>query len=172
MSDDLPLDSPIRRLARATIATALVDALFSSTLAVVAYGTPAARVWTGVASTILGPSALNGGAAMVALGLVLHVEVALTWSLVLMALSHRSRRIAALLATRRGTFAVAAIYGACVWTVMSLLVIPLLVHREPGFSARWWVQLAGHVPFVGLPIAWGIGYRARHAASRRLPAAP
>jgi len=36
--------------------------------------------------------------------------------------------------------------------VMSLVVIPLLVHHAPTFSIRWWIQLVGHFPFVGLPI--------------------
>ena len=36
---------------------------------------------------------------------------------------------------------------------MSLVVIPLLVHRPPSITFRWWVQLIGHAPFVGLPIA-------------------
>ena len=39
-----------------------------------------------------------------------------------------------------------------VWMVMSLIVIPALVHRPPTIGIRWWVQLIGHIPFVGLPI--------------------
>jgi hypothetical protein len=37
--------------------------------------------------------------------------------------------------------------------VMFLGVIPLLVHRPPTIGVRWWVQLIGHFPFVGVPIA-------------------
>jgi hypothetical protein len=37
--------------------------------------------------------------------------------------------------------------------VMSLAVIPLLLQRPPAIGFRWWVQLLGHVPFVGVPIA-------------------
>jgi hypothetical protein len=44
------------------------------------------------------------------------------------------------------------VYGPFVWLVMSLLVIPILAHRTPAFSVRWWVQLIGHIPFVGVPI--------------------
>ena len=40
---------------------------------------------------------------------------------------------------------------------MSLVVIPLLVRRPPTIGFRWWVQLVGHFPFVGLPIVAGIG---------------
>lgn len=42
---------------------------------------------------------------------------------------------------------------AFAWSaVMSLIVIPLLVHRPPTITVRWWIQLLGHIPFVGLPI--------------------
>jgi hypothetical protein len=37
---------------------------------------------------------------------------------------------------------------------MSLIVIPLLVHRPPVIVPRWWVQFFGHAIFVGLPIVW------------------
>jgi len=40
--------------------------------------------------------------------------------------------------------------------IMSLVVIPLLVHRPPTITIRWWVQLVGHVPFVAIPIAAGV----------------
>jgi hypothetical protein len=35
---------------------------------------------------------------------------------------------------------------------MSLAVIPLLLHRPPAITVRWWIQFVGHAPFVGLPI--------------------
>ena len=57
---------------------------------------------------------------------------------------------------RYGALKVAAVFGPCVWIVMSLAVIPLLVHRPPSFTNRWFIQLIGHFPFVGLPIVWSI----------------
>jgi hypothetical protein len=36
--------------------------------------------------------------------------------------------------------------------VMSLAVIPILVHRPPAITYRWWIQWFGHIPFVGIPI--------------------
>ena len=51
---------------------------------------------------------------------------------------------------------VACVYGPCVWLVMSSIVVPLLLHRSPTISIRWWVQLIGHAPFVGLPIVASI----------------
>ena len=47
---------------------------------------------------------------------------------------------------------VASWYGPLVWLVMSLAVIPMLVQRAPAITFRWWVQLIGHIPFVGFPI--------------------
>jgi hypothetical protein len=48
------------------------------------------------------------------------------------------------------------VYGPMIWLVMSLLVIPTLRHAPAAFGFRWAVQLAGHFPFVGLPIVWSI----------------
>jgi uncharacterized membrane protein YagU involved in acid resistance len=64
----------------------------------------------------------------------------------------RSPSIRTVLASRGGVMKVAAVYGPCIWIVMSLIVIPLLVHRPPAINVRWWIQLVGHVVFVGLPI--------------------
>jgi uncharacterized membrane protein YagU involved in acid resistance len=51
----------------------------------------------------------------------------------------------------------AALYGPFIWMVMSLAVIPLLVHRPPTVGVRWWVQFFGHIPFVGVPIVASSG---------------
>ena len=57
------------------------------------------------------------------------------------------------------------LYGPFVWAVMSLVVIPLLVHRPPTIGARWWIQFLGHFPFVGLPIvASSVGWPERKQA--------
>jgi uncharacterized membrane protein YagU involved in acid resistance len=59
--------------------------------------------------------------------------------------------------TPYGVAKVAAVYGPFIWLMMSLVVIPLLTHRPPTITYRWWVQLIGHFPFVGLPIVASIG---------------
>ncbi|MDQ6769919.1 MAG: hypothetical protein M3Z54_08030 [Gemmatimonadota bacterium] len=59
--------------------------------------------------------------------------------------------------TRYGVLKVASVYGPFIWLVMSLLVIPLFLHRPPTITSRWWVQLIGHIPFVGLPIVASLG---------------
>ena len=44
------------------------------------------------------------------------------------------------------------VYGMSIWLIMSLGVIPALVHRPPNITLRWWVQLIGHIPFVAGPM--------------------
>lgn len=149
-----PIDArdSLVRILRAGLVTAVVDGLFSSLLVVFAYGSTATRMFQGVASTLLGSSALTGGARTAAVGVAMHVGVAFGWSAVFVLLVLRSARVRRALAARYGVLRVAAIYGPAIWLVMSLAVIPILLHRPPNLSIRWWVQLIGHIPFVALPI--------------------
>jgi hypothetical protein len=137
------------KLVRAGLLTAISDGLFSTVLVTFFYGSTPARLWQGVASTV--------GASTVLLGLLMHVAVAFWWSAVFLFVVLRAGWVRDLLASPHGTVKVAALYGPCVWLVMSLVVIPILAHHAPAISFRWWVQLIGHFPFVGLPIVASIG---------------
>lgn len=143
----------LSRLVRAGLLTAITDGLFSSVLNVVAYRSTVSRLFQGVASTLLGNDAFDGGASTALVGVLMHIGVAFAWSAVFLFLVMRSRWIRDLLASPYGPAKVGALYGPLVWIAMSLAVIPLLVHRPPTIAARWWVQLIGHIPFVGIPIA-------------------
>jgi hypothetical protein len=145
---------PLSRWVRAGLFTALSDGLFSSVLSAFFYGSTVARLWQGVAATLLGPSALQGGTRTVAIGLVMHFCVAFTWSAVFVFLLMRAGFVQRVLASPGGAFKVAAVYGPFIWLVMSLIVIPTLLHRPPTFTIRWWIQLIGHFPFVALPMVW------------------
>jgi hypothetical protein len=103
----------------------------------------------------------NGGMPAAALGVVMHFGVALAWSALLLLLVMRSPRLRGILDSPYGPFKVAAVYGPIVWIVMSVVVIPLLVHRPAAINIRWWIQLLGHIAFVGLPITWSIGRGSR-----------
>jgi hypothetical protein len=149
-------DAP-SRLVRAWLLTAVVDGLFSSVLAAVFYGSTVTRLWQGVAAVLLGPAASEGGAHTALIGVLMHLGVAFGWSAVFLLVFMRLPVIRQLLATRYGTVKVAAFYGPFIWLVMSLVIIPLLVHRPPANTYRWWIQLIGHFPFVGLPIVASIG---------------
>jgi hypothetical protein len=150
------------RLLRAWLATGVVDGLFAVVLNVYILRTATAqRLFQGIASTILGKAAMAGGATTAAIGLAMHFGVALGWSALFLLLVTRSARIRAVLDSPYGALKVAAVYGPVIWIVMSLVVIPLLVHRAPAINTFWWIELVGHIPFVGLPIAAFIGSGSR-----------
>jgi hypothetical protein len=147
----------LSRLVRAGLLTGVSDGLFSSLLSVLFYHSTVTRLFQGVASTLFGRAALDGGTPAALLGVVMHFGVAFGWSAVFLFLVIRLPRIQGVLSSRFGVLKVASLYGPFVWIVMSLAVIPLLLHRPPVISSRWWIQLVGHLPFVGLPIVASIG---------------
>jgi hypothetical protein len=147
----------LSRLVRAGLVTGVIDGLFSSALSVFAYGSTVTRLWQGVAATLLGPEALNGGMSTAVIGLLMHFGVAFGWSAVFLFLAARSAWIRRLLTSRYGAIKTASLYGPLVWMVMSFAVIPLLTGRPPAINYRWWIQFFGHIPFVALPIAMSIG---------------
>ena len=147
------------RLARAGLLTALVDGTFSGVLAAGVYGSSVARLFQGVAATLLGPAALDGGTRTALVGVLMHVGVAFGWSAVFLLLYAGSAALRRATAAPGGVVAVAAVYGPCVWLVMSLVVMPLLRHQPTPITYRWWIQLVGHFPFVGLPIVASIASR-------------
>ena len=140
------------RFLLAGLLTGIIDGLFSSVLSVAFYDSSVPRLFKGVASVLLGADALNGGAATVAIGILMHFGVAFAWSAVFLFLIMRWSRVRAVLASPAGIALIAALYGPFIWMFMSLVVIPTLAHRPPTINIRWWVQLIGHFPFVGLPI--------------------
>lgn len=146
----------VARLIRAGVTTAITDGLFSSVLVMFFYNSTFARLWQGVASTVIGPSAFDGGSRMVALGLAMHVGVAFAWSAVFLLAFDALPPIRRVAASGSGALALAAIYGPVIWMTMSCLVIPSMTHRPPTIAFRWWVQFFGHIPFVAVPIVMSI----------------
>jgi hypothetical protein len=128
-------------------------------------GRPPPAVLRGVASALWGRAALDGGAGMATIGLVMHFTVALTATLVFYALS---RRIAFL--RTAPLLLIGPLYGIVVFAAMNYGTLPLLSWlrsvylgtppRWPGPMGR--PQLVIHMLFVGLPIVWGV----RRAPSR------
>ena len=145
----------LTRLVRAGLLTGITDGLFSSVLSAVFYHSTVARLFQGVSSTLLGPGAINGGTRPALIGVLMHFGVAFGWSAVFLLLVSRSQAIRRVLTSPWGVVKVAAVYGPCVWLVMSLVVIPIF-RGTPTITYRWWIQLVGHFPFVGLPIVWSI----------------
>ena len=103
------------------------------------------------------------------IGVLMHVGVAFGWSAVFLFLvpapapGPRAPRVSL------RSVKVGAVYGPFIWMVMSWFVIPLLVQRLQPIGTRWSVQLIGHIPFVGIPIAWASrgAQRARASLDRR-----
>jgi hypothetical protein len=146
------MESTLSRLVLAGLVTGVVDGLFSSVLSAVFYHSTVRRLFQGVAATLLGNKALDGGSPTAVVGVLMHFGVAFGWSAVFLFLVMRSAWIHGLLSSRYGVVKVASLYGPFIWLVMSLAIIPLLVHRPPAIGIRWWIQLIGHIPFVGIPI--------------------
>jgi hypothetical protein len=141
-----------RDLVRTGLLIGIVDGLFSSLLSVFAYHSTVTRLFQGVASVVLGPAAFEGGLRTAGIGLLMHFGVAFAWSAVFLFLVWRWSRVRDRVSSTAGIVAVAALYGPLIWLAMSLVVIPTLAHRPPAITVRWWVQLLGHIPFVGFPI--------------------
>jgi len=146
----------ISRLVRAGLLTGVSDGLFSSVLSAFFYRSTVTRLFQGVAAALLGQKAFDGGTSTALIGVLMHFGVAFGWSAVFLFLVMRWGWIRRLLASPNGVLKVASLYGPFIWLVMSLAVIPILMHRPPAISFRWWVQLIGHFPFVGLPIVAAI----------------
>jgi hypothetical protein len=140
------------RLIPAWLVIAATDGLFASALSVFGYHSTATRLWQGVASTVLGPSAMQGGTRTALIGIAMHIGVALLWTSVFFALYSALPWLRRLVSTPGGVIGVAAIYGPLIWIIMSFGVIQMLTGRAPTIAPRWFVQLFAHIPFVALPI--------------------
>jgi hypothetical protein len=147
----LPGARPVPRLLRAGALTALTDGLWACVLSLI-YGSTIPRLWQGVASVLLGPSALEGGMRTALIGVLMHVCVAFTWSAVFLMLHDRVPRVRSVAASRGGVLKVASIWGPFIWAVMSLAVIPLMTGRPPKLGLRWVIQAIGHIAFVATPM--------------------
>jgi hypothetical protein len=145
------------RVLRAGLLTGISDGLFSSVLSVAFYGSTVTRLFQGVASILIGRSALNGGTATAVAGILMHFGVAFAWSAIFAFVALRISWIRSILDSRFGVIKTAAWYGPLVWMVMSLVVIPLLTSRPPSITSRWWTQFFGHILFVGMPIVAATG---------------
>lgn len=147
----------LRTLVRAWLLTALVDWIYATTMPVVAYGASLGRVWLGVASVLLGPSAMQGGARTMLVGTLMHLGVAIAWTALFLALALLLPALRRLVATTAGAVAAAAVYGPLIWVMMSLVIIPRFTGHMPTINGRWWVTLVAHVPFVAIPMVLTIG---------------
>jgi hypothetical protein len=143
---------------RLLIAAALVAALDGG-FAIILYAhvlhvSTSARIMKGIAGGLLGRAALDGGSATVALGVVPHIAIAGGWTLIYAALRAVSSRLRHVADGTPGAIVVGLIFGALVWIVMDLIVLPLSRARPVPISSRYFaIQLVWHTVGVGMPIS-------------------
>lgn len=155
-----------RRLLRAWLLLAVIDLLWAVALSL-SYGRPAMSAFHGVATVALAPTWMPDIEPTAVLGVVLHFAVACAWATIYLGLQRWSRLLTRASLTRAGQAAIAVVYGPCIWIVMSTLVIPLMTGAAVVFSARWAIQLVGHVFFVGFPVVLGAGRVSESSARSR-----
>ena len=102
-----------------------------------------------IASSLLGARAFSGGLVTAGLGLVLHFAVSLVVATIYIL---ASRRVAVL---RAQWVLLGLLYGAAVWTVMNLVVLPHTAIVHGSITAAALANgIIGHALFVGLPSAF------------------
>jgi len=102
-----------------------------------------------IASSLLGARAFSGGLASAGLGLVVHFAIALVVAAIYIL---ASRRVSLL---RSQWVLLGLLYGAAVWAVMNLAVLPLTaIAPSPITTAALVNGVFGHALFVGLPSAF------------------
>jgi hypothetical protein len=140
-------------LVKTWLLVAVSDAMFASAtgLLIPPTATPA-RVFRGVASVLLGKSALDGGATTALIGLAIHFGVALFWSSLFVVAVKNSWWLRDALDTWPKRILVAVIYGVSIWLIMTWIVIPSMLHRPPTIGLKYWIQLVGHPLFVVGPM--------------------
>jgi uncharacterized membrane protein YagU involved in acid resistance len=145
------LSEPGPRAFAAIFSAGLLAGAMDITAAFVTWGLKGiapGRILRGIASGLLGPQALSGGAGIEALGLALHFLIAFAAATVFY------------LASRKITFmisqpiATGIVYGVLVYVFMYWVVLPLSnYHRMPFNINVTIVAILTHMICVGLPIS-------------------
>ena len=145
----------VMRILMAGATVALLDMLYPIVLytSVLAH-IPAIRIPQSVASGLLGQAAFEGGMATAALGLLLHLTIAIGWTSLYAMAWQRWAPLRRLTATTSGRVTAGLIYGIVVWLGMNIIVVPLSrANMAPLFSLSSFLQLIWHPIGIGLPIA-------------------
>ena len=126
-----------------------------------ANGTPPMRLLQVVASGLFGKAAFSGGWPMAAAGLGLHFLMSFAWAAFFIGIAAMSSRLVAHL------LAASAAFGAFVFLVMRLVVLPLSAFPFPVTfkPVATVLDLLSHVFLFALPIVW---FAQRALASRTL----
>jgi len=88
----------------------------------------AARLLQGIASTVMGKSALTGGTATALVGLLMHYCISLAWCTIYFFLFPYIPALA------RNKWVSGVAYGAFVWAMMTVLIVPLVTGKAYHFD--------------------------------------
>jgi hypothetical protein len=145
----------IETITFAGLVAGVLDITATSTLFAL-QGMPLERLWQGIASGALGPSAFKGGKRTAALGLVFHFLIALAVAAIYYAMSIKLPTLI------EKPILYGTLYGIVVHLVMSRIVLPLSAAPKREFSPKaFLIQLVIHIVFVGLPIALTVTHFSR-----------
>jgi hypothetical protein len=111
--------SPARAIALGGLTVGTLDALDAIIFFGLVRGRPIGGIFQGIASGLIGPSAVGGGWAPIVLGLLIHFVIATT---IVAVFCLASRRLP-LLVSRPVLFGI--LYGVVAYLVMSRVVVPL-----------------------------------------------
>lgn len=131
----------------------LVAGTLDITYAIVMWGPvfgkiTAAQLLQGIASVLIGKSALTGGVAAALLGLAMHYCISLAWATLYFFIFPYLPFLA------RNKWVSGMLYGIFVWTMMSLLVVPVVTGRAYHYSTVPFIKsLAPMIFLLGPAIA-------------------
>jgi hypothetical protein len=141
-----------------------IVALLDGSYAVIVYAwilhlTTSARIFQGIASRLIGKGSFDGGAATVALGVLLHFTVAYGWTTIYYVALRNFAALRELVATTGGKVVAGMLLGATVWLVMNFVVVPLFGGKSVN-PPHWQfnTQLIWHMIAVGPPIVAIVRY--------------
>jgi hypothetical protein len=149
-------NTPARSALRAITTGALIAGVLDATFAVIldvlilrAFSLLGVLQW--IATGVLGSGAFSGGLATAALGVAIHFALAFFFATLYYV---AAQRIAPL---RSNAITFGLIYGAGIWLVMDLIVLPHSgVPASPFNPVVFTAFLIDHAAFVGLPIALAV----------------
>jgi uncharacterized membrane protein YagU involved in acid resistance len=142
-----------RRFFKALLLCLLIAGTLDIADALIFYGlrgVPAAGLLRFIAGCLIGASALHGGLATAALGLIIHYAITLFWSALFLVAATRVTFLT------RHAIASGLVYGGLIYVVMNFVVLPLtrLPPRSHHLPAAVLINgVLALVLFMGLPIA-------------------
>jgi hypothetical protein len=136
----------VRAIAISGLIVGTMD-ITSAIIIAILRGSTMTRLMQFIASGLLGPSAFQGGAAIVALGLGLHFLIAFSLVAVFYAASQ------SFVFLRRQAVVSGLVYGLIVFGVMNLIVLPLSAAKPRHSLSGDLIQIGIHMFVIGLPTA-------------------